>query len=455
MDRTNPYDLGTFADPTDVDIPDLPPVPLPTAAELHEAATGSTTVRRLTALVAWVGEGRSLDRGGSLTAEDAQSAATALGMDPTQPEFDLLVRWARAAGLVRTLKGRLVPVRSRAPLLRRPIDLWERVFLAFGEVGERQAEDEPRFAAPMWHHWPQMFELVTLSLYTAGGSPVPVALLLEITFEAPVGMLGFAPYANPTPPVRHEWSAHFRDALAALESLGAITTETSDDPDVRRMIREVTGQKKPDPTLAALTPIGLWALNRWLVEQGVPAPVVGDLADAPLADLIGALTHADPEIVDAELVGWVAHRGAEQAAAELQAFLRTAAEPAERLRALTALDLVGEHGAVTAHRLRGDGGIAGSLATMWLLSNETIEPSADVMRETLLGFVDQLSVLADDGMVAEAFQGRSVPDQIAMLTAYAQTDHPDLPDVLDAIADAPVDRKVAKAARKARLRLPT
>lgn len=207
-DRTDPYDLPTFDDSyLDVDIPDLPPVPLPAAAELRDAATSSTVVRRLTAFVSWVGEGRPLDRAGSLTVEGARDAAAALGMDGAQPEFVLIVRWARAAGLVRTLKGKLVPVRSRAQLLHRPVDPWAHVFLAFGDVGKRYAEDESRFQAPMWHHLPQMFELVTLSLYTAGGSPVPAALLLEITFYAPVGMLGFAPYANPTPHVRREWGA--------------------------------------------------------------------------------------------------------------------------------------------------------------------------------------------------------------------------------------------------------
>ncbi|MDN5750951.1 MAG: hypothetical protein L0H64_20995, partial [Pseudonocardia sp.] len=427
----------------------------PSADELHDAATGSTALRRLTAFVTWVGEGRTLDPAGALTPDDAQDAATAVGMDGGQPEFVLLVRWARAAGLVRTLKGELVPVRSRGRLIGRPVDLWERVFLAFAGVGERHAEDEPRFVAPMWHHWREMFELVTLSLYTAGGSPVPAALLLEITFDAPVGMLGFAPYSNPPRAVRQQWRGHLRDALTALESLGAITTEVSDDPDVRRMIREATGQKKPDPTLVALTPIGLWALNRWLVEQGVRAPVVGELAGAPLVELIDALSSADPEIVDAELAGWVAHRGAEQAAVEAQTVLETAEEPARRLRALPVLSLVGEHGPRTAQQLRAAGGIPGSLATMWLLADGSIEPSQVALRETMLGFVDQLSVLADDGIVDEAFQGHPVADQLAMIAECSRTGHPDLVDVLDAIVDAPVDRKVAKAARKARLRLRT
>lgn len=51
-----------------------------------------------------------------------------------------------------------------------------------------------------------------------------------------------------------------------------------------------------------------------------------------------------------------------------------------------------------------------------------------------------------------SFEGHSVPEQLAMIAERAQTAYLRLHDVLDAIANAPVDRKVAKVARKARLR---
>jgi len=49
--------------------------------------------------------------------------AGALGLDGERPS-ELAARWARSAGLVRTVKGRLLPVKSRRALLGRPIDLW-------------------------------------------------------------------------------------------------------------------------------------------------------------------------------------------------------------------------------------------------------------------------------------------------------------------------------------------
>ena len=85
----------------------------------------------------------------------------------------------------------------------------------------------------------------------------------------------------------------------------------------------------------------------------------------------------------------------------------------------------------------------------------TSDPSVAAVEESMLGVVDQFCALADEGFVDVAFEGQSVPDQVRMVVEGARTAHPRRLDVLDAIADAPVDRKVAKAARTARLRLRT
>jgi hypothetical protein len=447
-----------FSDGDLADLPDLPPVRIPSAVDLLDAATSSPVLQSVTGFATWLGDGRRLDVDGGLTAADARAVAGALGLDGERPsELAALMRWARSAGLVRTVRGRLVPVKSRRALLGRPIDLWRQLFTTFaGDVGsDAEGEGEAPPFVPLWHHWPQMFELLQLSLYTAGGEPVPVEMLLEITLDARVGMLGFAPYANPAPGVREDWHGHLVDALAALESLGAIQTGPSGDPAVDRQILDMSARDDPDLTLAALTPIGLWAVNRMLVEQGVPAPVLGELAGAELSELHRRLAMAGPELVDSELAGWVDHRGPQRAAAEAQTLMQAAEEPAERLFAMRVLALTGEHGVAAAHRLRAAGGIPGSVATGWLLSTEALDPSVAAVEESMLGVVDQFCALADEGFVEVAFEGQSVPDQVRMVVECARTEHPSRLDVLDAIADAPVDRKVAKAARKARLGLRT
>lgn len=456
--RANPYlDDPDLDDPDlgdqDLDVPVLPPVVVPTAAELLDAAEGSVVRRRIVALGAAIGRGRPVDGNGDLGHDDAHDVARAVGLDAEGAEFALLLRWARAAGLVRTHKGRLVLVKGRAGLLGRPVELWAHLFDAFTDVGERNSATEPRFLHPLWDKWPQMFTLVQLGLYTAGGDPIPVELLVEVTLEAPVGMLGFAPWANPGREQRVEWHARLVEALAALESLGAIRTEPADDPEVEAEIRELSGRPDADTTLVALTPIGTWAVQSALVEQGVPAPSVGDLAGSGLPELAAGLAGASEQAVDAELAGWVARRGAERAAAEAGDNMTGTDVPAERGFATLVFTHCGEHGVAAARRVRAGGGIAGSVAVGWLLGVGGIEPDEVTTGEPALGVADQLCLFIEQDAIAEPFEDMPLDAQLGMLTSLAACGHPELPRLLDAIAAAPVHPKLAKAARKARHRL--
>jgi hypothetical protein len=47
-----------------------------------------------------------------------------------------IAEWAKATGLVRVTSGRLVQVKKNAGLLRRPLELWTRMFEAFPRLGE-------------------------------------------------------------------------------------------------------------------------------------------------------------------------------------------------------------------------------------------------------------------------------------------------------------------------------
>jgi len=86
-------------------------------------------------LVDWVGGGRALTQTGRLRRADALMLVELLDTGdvldsrfPIQSSADLyrlalLVEWARACGLVRVVRGRMVPVGKRAGLLERPLDL--------------------------------------------------------------------------------------------------------------------------------------------------------------------------------------------------------------------------------------------------------------------------------------------------------------------------------------------
>jgi hypothetical protein len=65
--------------------PEFPPVELPPLEALQEAAAAAPAVRRLRALVEWVGGGRRLTAGGNLTVADGKELAGLLGLvDPEQ-----------------------------------------------------------------------------------------------------------------------------------------------------------------------------------------------------------------------------------------------------------------------------------------------------------------------------------------------------------------------------------
>lgn len=132
-----------FSDGDLADLPDLPPVRIPSAVDLLDAATSSPVLHSVTGFITWLGEGRRVDVDGRLTAEDARAVAGALGLDGERPsELAALVRWARSAGLVRTVRGRLVPVKSCRALLGRPIDLWRQLFTTFAGDVRSDAEGE-------------------------------------------------------------------------------------------------------------------------------------------------------------------------------------------------------------------------------------------------------------------------------------------------------------------------
>lgn len=260
---------------------------------------------------------------------------------------------------------------------------------------------------PLWNACPDMFELLTLSLYTAGGDPVPVEMLVEITLEAPVGMLGFAPYADPAPAVRREWHAHLVDLLAALEPLGAIRTETSTDPAVRRTIRAITGRKDADLTPRRAHP------DRSAGHEpvaGEPRRARSRRRRARRRPAHRAVRPAGPrEPRDrrrrAGPVGRPSRRGEGRGGGRGHG--RTAPDPGLRMWALAALDRVGEHGTAAALRLRA----------------------------------------AEAGFVEDAFEGQPAAELVRMVAEVSRTDHPDRHAVLDAIADAPPTRAILMSQR--------
>jgi hypothetical protein len=120
--------------------------------DLAAAAASAPALRQVTALTRWVGDGRKLTQTGQLTMADARHLVDLLDtgdkIDPVigervfrtrssaeLPVLAIVVAWAKAAGLVRVVHGRLVPVKKNQRLIDRPVQLWNLMFAAFNQLG--------------------------------------------------------------------------------------------------------------------------------------------------------------------------------------------------------------------------------------------------------------------------------------------------------------------------------
>jgi Plasmid pRiA4b ORF-3-like protein len=125
----------------------------PSDAALAATAAVAKPLRQVRAFTEWVGAGRKLTQTGRLTLADARDLVRLLGtadeVDPKighrvfrtrsseeLPEITLVAEWAKASGVVRVTSGRLVQVKRHAGLLKRPLELWARMFEAFPRLGE-------------------------------------------------------------------------------------------------------------------------------------------------------------------------------------------------------------------------------------------------------------------------------------------------------------------------------
>jgi hypothetical protein len=120
--------------------------------DLAAIAASAPALQQVTALTRWVGEGRKLTQTGQLTVADARHLVGLLDtgdeIDPVigervfrtrssadLPVLAIVVAWAKAAGLVRVVHGRLVPVKKNQRLIDRPAQLWNIMFAAFDQLG--------------------------------------------------------------------------------------------------------------------------------------------------------------------------------------------------------------------------------------------------------------------------------------------------------------------------------
>jgi hypothetical protein len=458
--------------------PALPPIRLAPEAELAEAAAAAPAVERLRRVVTWVGDGRKLTQKGNPTLADGKALAQLLGAGdqvdpkvgdrvfPTRssaelPEVALAFAWAKAARLVRVVHGRVVPVKRSQGLLGRPLDLWQRAFEGFRQLGPPLLGDRI-LGSFLVEGFDEAVIGLLMPLYVSD-EPVSFDQLVNLSWDH----LRDAYYLDGAPPDRLAvWrqmtAADLDRALGQLELLGAV--ERSGDPgpgpvdeDLRGVPSTLgfAGEEAWERVRFRLTPLGAWGTNRLLREHGVDAPVVGDLAAEDAATLLDRCGDYDEESCQAELAAWCAARGP-AAATELAAFVRSSDDPAARMLAFAALDLTGPDGVDEVRRLREDERLR-PYATMWLVEHGLEDQGALDPEAAVRVMVETFAVtLATEGPAGaiEMLQGLGPADeQAALIGNLWRVDSPHVAELLDAVATSHPDKGVAKAARKATFKL--
>jgi hypothetical protein len=475
--------LSGFRLPSEVRLPELAPpefspVELPTLEELQVAAAAAPTVRRLRELVEWVGQGRKLTPDGNLTVADGKELAGVLGLvDPDRlasmrvrssrdiAGVELLLGWAKAIRLVRTHKGRLVPVRQHQRLLQDPLELTSQALSALPSLD-----------------WAPFTDMIESSF--SGGLAEALVDLLALLYapEEPVTMEDLA---------RHVWEEHVEGILDE-EAPGRIqlwrlataveTTQLLGHLQGLGMVEHAHGagsEGEPERTGAVgdhgeesvssadaylsslaklplrLTSLGAWQTNVLLRAAGAVAPVIGELAGADAAALIEGVAGYDEDACRAELRAWCQERG-DAASRELAAYARAAPSFEQRMLAFAALSEAGPAAEAGVRSMLADPSLRPH-AQLWLVQNgfedeRSLDPASAMllMAETLATILD---TDGPAGLVEHLEQLGPPAEQVAILDDLWRARTPHVAAVLEATGKAHPNAKVAKAARKAAFKL--
>ncbi|MFG2584207.1 hypothetical protein [Streptomyces malaysiensis] len=205
--------------------------------------------------------------------------------------------------------------------------------------------------------------------------------------------------------------------------------------------------------MVRLTPLGVYAVRARMVEAGIDAPAVGDLADKGAGILLDALPGHPEPAAQAEAEQWLARRTPEEAARELLAAARGDDEdaPLRRLTCQQTLSLAGVEAEPALREVLDDRHLGG-LARVWLAERgvaDVPEPSEEmVFWLTVDTLAAQLATEGDSAELRDLVRGL-VDQSGSFFDSAWRVDHPATADVLEAMGRLHPDKNAAKEARKA------
>ncbi|MEU3773870.1 hypothetical protein AB0F11_11825 [Streptomyces sp. NPDC032472] len=394
--------------------PTLPPVRLPSEAELAREALGAPLFARAVRLARWAGPDTRVGVGGELAADGLAEAAAALGLDPADEDAPVLAsqawRVALDTGLVEVTEpeengeeddgeeeyGTAAPgedlalVAGGAPA--DVLDLWLAALdTVLADVAVPDLDDlvdaleeggtidfdrldwNPQREADFLDGVLANLYLLTAAERGAGQGPVPLPVLAA-SMVVPEGM------GAPTDAVLEQVSdamMRLDDQFRQLEPIGLVEFRPVDEAlmadadDEELAAGSVAGELDDEDVarygMVRLTPLGLYGVRARMREAGIAAPAVGELADKGADALLDAVCDYPERAAQAEIGQWLDGRGLPEAVAELLAAARgaDAAAPLRRLRCQQALALAGPE-AEPAVRAVLDDPELGGLARVWL-----------------------------------------------------------------------------------------
>jgi len=457
-------------------LPDrLPPMRLPSTAELAALARDAPMVGQLCSLTAWLGTGRPVTVNAELAGDDAAAAATALGIDtPSAVDQQAL------PGLTS------LPAVARMRDVPRLDYLWQLALDAeFIELDDDETHAVPGEVAQAWPDsgdgdvldtWNVLFTLVLGTLDVAAsldqrrsreldffGQGPALAVMLFLARPDGIAVAEASEMVRSSavaelPPVQaakawQSWvRAHGDPARLLLDrmiELGAVWISDDDD----------------DGDVARLTPLALAAVRTQLVDAGVEIPLLPPADEMTAADLIAMADGATEDEFKAETEAWLSTRTPESAAVELLS-LAAGSDPASRVLAaglvielgvpaepawrdaLDQIELRGYAKAALAKLADSDPATTAIPAGFELTDDDLAWMLTDAL------VVDGWDDIDDDAehepaVLAERL-GEAIPAGRELMTfeMMARVPHPDAPKVLTVIGRYHPDKKVAKLARK-------
>ncbi|WBB60079.1 hypothetical protein O7599_31820 [Streptomyces sp. WMMC500] len=478
----------------------LPPVRLPAEAELAREALAAPLFARAVRLARWAGPGLRVGAGGELPDAEVRAAAAELGLregadgegearavageawriavdvglvDVTAPEEgdDALGTAAPSAEL------RLVTGGAPADVL----ELWaaacecvlsDAALPDLSELVEQiTSGQEPALDRLDWD--PEAGAdfldgaLGNLYLLTAmegpgadGAVPLPA---LAASLVVPDDM------DEPTDEVLAEVSEavlRLDEQFRMLEPVGVVAYQ----PVAEEILFEAAGSAPPVDApedadddeeedvsrygVVRLTPLGLYALRRRMLAEGLDAPLVGELAGEDAYVLLDALPRLPDAVAQTEAEAWLADRKPAEAATELLDAARGTDDraPARRLACQQALAVAGGEAEPAVRDVLHDRELGG-LARVWLAERGVSgvpQPTQDMVLWLAVDTVAaQLGGLRDDTPELRELVAHLVGMHRGFFAAAWRVDHPATPEVLEAMGRLHPDRQVAKDARKA------